>query len=88
MSSWIPKDVEDEWNFSCNSKEWTSNIHGEQWVEKCFDESTQESQMENIVFSSVMDMTVISRRSLFATASTTRSFCICFHRMHPMYVNP
>jgi len=42
MSSWIPKDVAEDWHFSCNSKGWTNNIHGEQWVEKCFDAATQE----------------------------------------------
>ena len=42
MSSWIPKDIEDKWHFSCNSKGWTSNIHGEQWIEECFDKSTRE----------------------------------------------
>jgi hypothetical protein len=27
MSSWIPKEVDKDWYFSCNSKGWTSNIH-------------------------------------------------------------
>src|SRR2546421_3659453 len=42
MTNWIPRDVANDWHFSCNSKGWTSNIHGEQWIEKCFDATTQE----------------------------------------------
>src|SRR5947207_1398580 len=42
MSSWIPKEVDKDWHFSCNSKGWTSNVHGGQYVEKCFDVATRD----------------------------------------------
>jgi len=42
MSSWIPREVDGKWFFSCNSKGWTSNFHGEQWVKICFDASTRD----------------------------------------------
>ena len=40
MTSWIPREVENEWHFSSNTKGWTSNIHGEQWLAKCFEPAT------------------------------------------------
>ena len=39
--SWIPREVQKEWHFSCNSKGYTSNMHGEEWLVKCFDPVTR-----------------------------------------------
>ena len=41
LTSWIPRDMQNEWHFSCNSKGWTSNIHGEFWMEECFEPATR-----------------------------------------------
>src|SRR5204863_7890860 len=36
LTSWIPRELQGQWHFSCNSKGYTSNSHGEMWLEQCF----------------------------------------------------
>jgi DDE superfamily endonuclease len=32
LTSWIPREVQNDWRFACNSKGWTSNVHYEMWL--------------------------------------------------------
>jgi hypothetical protein len=40
-TSWIPRELQNKWHFSCNSKGWTSNVHGEMWLAECFEPATK-----------------------------------------------
>ena len=42
LSSWIPKELPENWHISCNSKGWSSNMHGYEWLRKCFEPLTAE----------------------------------------------
>src|SRR2546423_55894 len=40
LTSWIPRELQGQWHFSCNSKGYTSNNHSEMWLEECFEPAT------------------------------------------------
>jgi len=41
QTAWVPREMDKDWSWACNTKGWTCNAIGEEWMRKCFEPTTR-----------------------------------------------